>query len=651
MTSNMSKFCIENLNNIIHGNETQENIDIFLQTLTQCVQNEKNKTYLKNAMSQKFDNDMDNFMCLCKIKSEKLALKLIDLDCVTLTNRDKENFTCLTWSIYARSEALIYRIIEMEPSLLEIPCSKLMTPIIYAIRFKMYDVVIYMLEKNKNLFNYIDESLSTPFIYLIDTSFNFIQDVTNSVNKILSKLATNLQKNTLSDISEITEIKSFNSENTEFYRIFNYLIDNNIELRIEQANSNGDTALIFSIFVLNEDLSIKLFNMFKERCNLCQLNKANESALSFAVRSKFYKLTNLILDSDIQDVGQNSLGERNLTPLISAIMNNKEDIALKILNRTNIILEVENSNGETALYLAVKNKMSSLVLRLLELGAEFDYEYDGESPFMIACKNRMENVALKMYELKRDLYWFENDNFDKSSVYWICKNGLLKIGKVFFDISDKKVFKQYEPGWRNLLRELKMNDPYDEYNNYFIHHIEKEILVIDQEKLIQQEIDRLKMLEHHQKLIEEFDEEKRLEEERKLKKQMKKKASKEKAKARKVEQEEKKKTLQNSKNSNSVQKPTNPNSKVQVKIDSCRSEAVSTNLKEDTIQVLDSNIELNIDLIQSPKTIKVKSPIEQPNLSIQNVDLSSQFDEDISQLLNKKYQLENWYFELEKINF
>ncbi len=110
---------------------------------------------------------------------------------------------------------------------------------------------------------------------------------------------------------------------------------------------------------------------------------------------------------------------------------------------------------------------------------------------------------------------------------------------------------------------------------------------------------------------------------------MKKKAQKEKIKLKKFE-----------KNKNILNNPSDLNN-------SNRLNNKTNTSFNDSIQIVhsndESNLEINIDLIQSPNTIQVNSPsFENSNLNNLN---------DISTFLNTKHQLENWYFELEKIKF
>jgi hypothetical protein len=116
---------------------------------------------------------------------------------------------------------------------------------------------------------------------------------------------------------------------------------------------------------------------------------------------------------------------------------------------------------------------------------------------------------------------------------------------------------------------------------------------------------------------------------------MKNKATKEKEKDRKAQIQEKKQSKQN----------TPARNKATVELNK-----VVENVK-DKIEILtdkqcansSNSIELNIDLIQSPSSISIQTnSIQSPSLS--SIDISNEF-------LNKKFEVEKWYFDLEEIKF
>jgi hypothetical protein len=278
--------------------------------------------------------------------------------------------------------------------------------------------------------------------------------------------------------------------------------------------------------------------------------------------------------------------------------------------------------------------MTRAVLKLLDKGCDFDYGIDGnESPFILACKYNLIEIVNKMFELNDKVYMIENEDFDKSAIYWICKNKIFSIGKTLFTYLDFEIVRKYESNWRKLLKSIQREN--DDVSNFFAHHIQKHLSIIDIEKQVEiekeKELSKLKC----DALLKEIEEEEKREEEKRLKKQMKKKASKEKEKARKAQIQEKKKSKQN----------TPARNKATVELNK-----VVESVK-DKIEILtdkhcadsSNSIELNIDLIQSPSSISIQTnSIQSPSLS--SIDISNEF-------LNKKFEVEKWYFDLEEIKF
>jgi ankyrin repeat protein len=621
---------------LLNNSEEDENINLFIDYLKKAFSNESLKNKFKESMSTKNEDGMDNFMYLCKRGkgSEKFASYLIDIDSVVLTNIDNEGFSCLIWAIFSKSEKLIYKIIDKEPSLLEIGCKQKITPIVYATRQKMFNIVYYMLQKNNNLFNHIDHFNSTPFVYLIDKTHFFSDDILEHVENYLKehKIKIDMSQKPEQIVKTIKCELNLNHNHSDLFNILNYIFENNIEIRINQPNKNGDTALIFAVFVMNEELAIKLFEKYGVNCNFSNKNVTGESAFSFAVRYKLFNFVSLLLDSEFDDVGQHVCLNNSKTPLLELIDSNRDNLVLKLLNKPITNLEICNENGDTALTLAIKKNMKDVVHKLLDIGCDIDYSIDNndESPLMLACKNNWTDTVIKMFELKDDLYIIENENFKNSAIYWMTKNKMIDVAKIIFEKIDKILFFKYEDDWKKLLKELR-SEKRDENTNFFIQQIVCELVKFEKIKQKIRDDERQLAALQQEKLLKEIEEEEKKEKELKLKKQMKKKAQKEKIKLRKVE-----------KNKNRLT-PTN-------ELNGLNDSTDSHDLKPsniDSIQIIqsnkDSNLEINIDLVESPNTFQVHSPsFENSNLNQSN---------DISTFLNTKHQVENWYFELEKIKF
>ncbi len=621
------------LKDILLKNNDDETLDFFIEYLKKALENDTLKKKFKESMAiQNNEDGMDNFMYLCKRNSYKFANALIDNQCVVLTNQDNEGFTCLIWAIFSKSEELIYKIIDNEPSLLEVCCKQKISPIIYASRQKMFNVVYYMIQKNNNLFNHIDHFNSTPFVYLIDKTHFFSDNIFEYVENYLkeNKINIDLTQKPENIVRTIKCELNLNHHHSDLFNILNYIFENNIEIKIGQPNNNGDTALIFSVFVMNEELAIKLFNKYGTSCNLSFKNISGESALSFAIRYKLFDFVSLLLDSDIEDIGQYVCLNEAKTPLLELINSGREDLVIKLLNKSLKNIEICNENGDTALTLSIKKNMKNAVNKLIDLGCDIDYSIDNndESPLMLACKNNWTDIVLKMFSIKDDLFIIENENFQNSAVYWMCKNKMIDVAKIIFEKIDKILYFKYENDWKKLLNFFR-SEKRDENINFFINQIVFELVKIEKiKKQIREEEKQLAIIQQ-QKLLKEIEDEEKLQKEQKLKKQMKKKAQKEKIKLKKFE-----------KNKNILNNPSDLNN-------SNRLNNKTNTSFNDSIQIVhsndESNLEINIDLIQSPNTIQVNSPsFENSNLNNLN---------DISTFLNTKHQLENWYFELEKIKF
>jgi hypothetical protein len=316
----MESELITKIRSLMNIDSNEELIDILIEFVNKSIQSEKSRKQLQDSFSALDEEGTSAFMTICKNpKLEKMNIKLIDWNCINLLQQNNDGFNCLTYAILGKCEDLIIKIIDKEPIILESICKKGVTPIVYAMRQKLWNIVIYMLQKNNNLMNCVDVYDSTPFLYLIDTTYN-----------LTSNIASCLEVNVRNSGMEI-HVNRINSEDNDgFHKILNYIFENNIEIRVGQPNSHGDTALIFAVYVFNEDLAIQLFEKYGTQCSINNMNKAGETAISFAIKYYMNKFVNILLYSNLDDIGLNNVSQSLNTPLLLAIENGNENVVLKI---------------------------------------------------------------------------------------------------------------------------------------------------------------------------------------------------------------------------------------------------------------------------------------------------------------------------------
>jgi uncharacterized protein len=136
-----------------------------------------------------------------------------------------------------------------------------------------------------------------------------------------------------------------------------------------------------------------------------------------------------------------------LSPLIIAIENSHEDLALELIKSGVSILSID-SQGRDAFFLACCNGLSDLALKLIEKGAKVEQRVSltdegGNSVNLLylACLRRMEDVSLRMIEKGADT---KKESNGKTLLHIACERGFSKLAlKVLDKFTPKKLANSY----------------------------------------------------------------------------------------------------------------------------------------------------------------------------------------------------------------
>lgn len=131
--------------------------------------------------------------------------------------------------------------------------------------------------------------------------------------------------------------------------------------------------------------------------------------ITHAITYKSYKIFNLLLEKNI-DINVKS-GYYNCTPLIYAVYksNSNNDIINSLIQHK-ADLNVQDSNGRTALYYAVSGRKYNITKTLLTHNADPNIcEYNGCSPLQQICRSHRLDMISLLVRNNADINYTNND--------------------------------------------------------------------------------------------------------------------------------------------------------------------------------------------------------------------------------------------------
>ena len=245
------------------------------------------------------------------------------------------------------------------------------TPLMLASRFNFTDVVRLLLSKGADI-----NAATTKGFKAVDFA---LKNDKMKGTKILAFLLNN-------EFFKACRLQ-------DFTRITTYL---NAGANINVQDANGNTALILA--VMRKQIELVKF-LLKVGVNVNKQNNNGNTALMFAVSRNQIKLANLLLNSDSNSIGVNTINNSGYTALDYA---GKYFKALTDIN-------AQDSNGNTALILAVMRKQIELVKFLLKVGVNVNKQNNnGNTALMFAASGNHSEIVNILLDHNADVNIINN---------------------------------------------------------------------------------------------------------------------------------------------------------------------------------------------------------------------------------------------------
>ena len=288
------------------------------------------------------------------------------------------------------------------------------TALIVACKYKQPDVALVLLESKDIKVDLKDEDGDTALHYASH------QKMTEVVKKLIVKDA-DVNKQDKNGITAL--IWACYAKNTdialallESKNIEVDLVDNNGETALHPASRQGMLAVIEKLITKGTDVNKQNRNGYTALMHACDnehthvalallnvdgievdlVNVVGETALHRASSKGMLSVVEKLIEKRA-DV--NKQDKRGNTALIGACEHKNTDVALALLERTGIEVDLANNNGETALHQASEKGMLAVVKRLIEKDADVNKQNDyGNTALMKACIVNHAYVALALLE-------------------------------------------------------------------------------------------------------------------------------------------------------------------------------------------------------------------------------------------------------------
>jgi len=196
-----------------------------------------------------------------------------------------------------------------------------------------------------------------------------------------------------------------------------------LECNAGQINHLGETALMWLITLGFEDLSLILLEKYGNNLNLNQVDNTGDSALFLSIDRGFDKITDKLLDYDLD---LTITDKENNSALIRLIGMKKFNLASKILEKSDKInLGLVNHKKDTALIWCCYHKQHKMALELLKHGIKCNLGNPDEhfrTALMYACQNNMINVALEILKYPEEANLKQIDIEGKTALYYAIEN-------------------------------------------------------------------------------------------------------------------------------------------------------------------------------------------------------------------------------------
>ena len=136
-----------------------------------------------------------------------------------------------------------------------------------------------------------------------------------------------------------------------------------IHLNLKINNSFYNELLIYSIISKLEDISIKILDIFDNRCMIYKFNSNNQNLFSLAIENKLENLAIHMMKKYRNKCNPEQINIRNNTPLIIACINKLKNVIIQMIETYGNRCKPEqiNIDGNTALITACINNENSII--------------------------------------------------------------------------------------------------------------------------------------------------------------------------------------------------------------------------------------------------------------------------------------------------
>ncbi|PSN30806.1 hypothetical protein C0J52_26673 [Blattella germanica] len=151
-------------------------------------------------------------------------------------------------------------------------------------------------------------------------------------------------------------------------------------------------------------------------------NYFGDTPLHFAVQNCLFKVLDCLLELKCDIDSANTEDE---TPLLKAIIQGNEEIAIKLL-KLGANPNINDKYGNTLMHYAAEDNLMKVVEFLLELKCNFDCTYiEGEIPLLKEIRRENEVIAIKLLKLGANPN--ANDKYGNTPMHYAAEDNLMKV--------------------------------------------------------------------------------------------------------------------------------------------------------------------------------------------------------------------------------
>ncbi|ORX61170.1 ankyrin [Piromyces finnis] len=265
--------------------------------------------------------------------------------------------------------------------------------------------------KNKNNDTALTIAVRNNDINIVKLLLNFCSEVKESEQIIRNK------KTIFSFRSK--SIDDFEDEDTLNVKS----LDNTKNLKVNEQNNDGETAL--SLAIKNENKEM-VYNLLTCGADPSIVNNKKETALINAVQINNERIVDLILNAQ-DDI--NGVDENHDTAIIIAVRNGNYEIVKKLVER-NADITIRDKDQNTPLMIAVCNECNYMIVKkLLTLPENTLYEIDknGKTAFLLSILNNCPKIAALLIESGASISDIDTDSKNNNALLLASKYGNYEI--------------------------------------------------------------------------------------------------------------------------------------------------------------------------------------------------------------------------------